>query len=166
MHTGKQIDFAHETILFLGFHLYRDDNKNKNFFETAPKSHNTSCVNDQTDKFRVSVHILKLLLFISLGEKNGVLHISLWLASSPEPLHLLNSNFLLTCLLVSVNSSLIASSKKLYLQRTDAEVLCQKIGVSTFHKERGGVPWPHKFFTAQFILTQITAEGQNWPEEV
>lgn len=84
----------------------------------------------------------------------------------PEPLHLLNSNFLLTCLLVSVNSSLIASSKKLYLQRTDAEVLCQKIGVSTFHKERGGVPWPHKFFTAQFILTQITAEGQNWPEDV
>lgn len=67
MHTGKQIHFAHETILFLGIHLYRDKTiKNKNLIETAPKSHSTSCVNDQTDTFGVSVHILKLLLFLFL----------------------------------------------------------------------------------------------------
>ena len=65
MHTGKQIHFAHETILFLGIHLYRDKTKQK-LIETAPKRHNTSCVNDQTDTFGVSVRILKLLLFLFL----------------------------------------------------------------------------------------------------
>lgn len=80
-----------------------------------------------------------------------VWHISLWLSSSLEPLHLLNSNFFLTCLLVSVNSFPIASSKKLYLQRTDAKVLCQKMGVSTFHKERGGSLGHTSFYCAIYF---------------
>lgn len=138
--------------------------KTKTYWNNPQKSQHVPCqwpdrqVQGQCAYFKTpSLHFFR--------REKWVWHISLWLSFSPEPLHLLNSNFFLTCLLVSVNSFLIASSKKLYLQRTDAKVLCQKMGVSTFHKERGG-PLATQVFTAQFILTQITAEGQNCPEDV
>lgn len=145
MHTGKQIHFAHETILFFGIQLYRDKTiKTKTYWNSPQKPQHVLCQWPDRHVQGQCVYFKTPSLPISLGEKNGVLNVSLWLSSSPESLHLLNSNFFLTCLLVSVNSLLTVSSKKLYLQSTDVNVLCQRMGVSIFHKE-SRVPWPHKF---------------------